>query len=73
VEVPEDWREVWFEMREEDPGWAARYGEESLKAAMAQLGDLPSECYDEPLTIDGVPLTLQGPAEDAPTPKRAER
>jgi hypothetical protein len=67
VEVPLDWVDVWFDMkRTHSPTWVARYGEESLKAAMWQLGDLPHGCEDEPLTIEGVPLTPEHVARDAP-------
>ena len=56
MRLPEEWVAIWEEsVREQGPAWAARYGEQSLRAAMFIMGDLTSADADEPLELPPVP------------------
>ncbi len=56
MRLPEEWVDIWAEsVREQGTAWAARYGEESLKAAMYLMGDLSDEEAGEPLELPDVP------------------
>ena len=68
MKLPDEWVPIWEEsVREQGAAWAARYGEESMKAAMFVMGDLLDEDPDEPLELPPVPGYWPPPSDaDAP-------